>query len=174
MAAEAAPSRSNVGLHPALARIKRNLPKVARSLGFDARVTSGYRSPAKQRWLYNRWLQGLQAYPVAPPGTSDHERGLALDVVSTDTGKLVALLTEVGLFWAGESDPVHFSLVSRRGEATAKSGATASWTSEVSSSIPSFLDYIPGLGSLTSIVRDPWGVVKERGEQLLTAILGPF
>ncbi len=48
---------------------------------------------------------------MAPPGTSDHERGLALDVVSTDPDKLVALLTEVGLSWAGPSDPVHFSMI---------------------------------------------------------------
>lgn len=100
-----------MGLHPTLARIKRNLPGVARELGFSARVTSAYRSRSKQAWLYNRWLQGLQEYPVAPPGTSDHERGLALDVVSTNPDELVRLLTEVGLFWAGPSDPVHFSMV---------------------------------------------------------------
>lgn len=161
-------------LHPVLRTISRNLPKVARSLNFDARVTSGYRSPKKQAWLYNRWLQGLQSYPVAPPGTSDHEKGLALDVVSTDTGKLVALLTSAGLFWAGEADPVHFSLVSRRGEATAKKGAQQSWTSEVSSSIPAVLDYIPGVGTLTSIVRDPWSYAKSGAEKILTAILGPL
>lgn len=100
-----------MGLNPTLATIKRNLPGVARSLGFSARVTSAYRSRSKQAWLYNRWLQGLQEYPVAPPGTSDHERGLALDVVSTNPDELVRLLTEVGLFWAGPSDPVHFSMV---------------------------------------------------------------
>lgn len=98
-------------LHPTLRAISRNLPSVARSLGFSARVTSGYRSRAKQTWLYNRWLAGLQEYPVAPPGTSDHEKGLALDVVSTDPDALVALLREVGLYWAGPSDPVHFSMV---------------------------------------------------------------
>lgn len=108
------------GLHPALAAIKRNLPGVAREMGFQARVTSGYRSRAKQAWLYNRWLQGLQEYPVAPPGTSDHEKGLALDVVSTNPDALVSLLTEVGLFWAGPSDPVHFSLVSHQGPAQAQ------------------------------------------------------
>lgn len=98
-------------LHPTLATIKRNLPRVARELGFSARVTSGYRSTKKQAWLYDRYLRGLQEYPVAPPGTSDHERGLALDVVSTDPDKLVALLTEVGLTWAGPSDPVHFTMI---------------------------------------------------------------
>lgn len=96
-------------LHPDLVAVKRNLPKVARSQGFEARVTSGYRSTKKQAWLYDRYLRGLQEYPVAPPGTSDHEKGLALDVVSTNTTKLVALLASVGLSWAGPTDPVHFS-----------------------------------------------------------------
>jgi len=163
-----------VGLHPALSAIRRNLPRVARSQGFDARVTSAYRSPAKQAWLYNRWLQGLQAYPVAPPGTSDHERGLALDVVSTNTPALVALLTNAGLFWAGEADPVHFSLVSHRGENTSKSGVRASYVSEVGSKLPAFLDYIPALGSITSAIRDPWAKAKSGAELLLTAILGPL
>lgn len=99
------------GLNPTLAAIKRNLPSVARSMGFQARVTSGYRSRAAQTKLYNRYLAGLQPYPVAVPGTSDHEKGLALDVVSTDTEKLVSLLTEVGLRWAGPSDPVHFTMI---------------------------------------------------------------
>lgn len=100
-----------MALHPTLAAIKRNLPKVAKANGFQARVTSGYRTRAAQKKLYDRYLQGLQPYPVAKPGTSDHEKGLALDVVSTDTNKLVALLTDVGLFWAGPTDPVHFSMV---------------------------------------------------------------
>lgn len=101
-----------MGLHPDLAAVKRNLPKVARSMGFEARVTSGYRSYKKQAWLYDRYQRGLQEYPVAPPGTSDHEKGLALDVVSTDTTKLVSLLASVGLSWAGPTDPVHFYFAS--------------------------------------------------------------
>lgn len=98
-------------LNPTLAKIKRNLPSVAKAAGFQARVTSAYRTKAAQTKLYNRWLAGLQQYPVAKPGTSDHEKGLALDVVSTDTTKLVSLLTAVGLTWAGPSDPVHFALI---------------------------------------------------------------
>jgi len=109
------------GLHPVLRTISRNLPRVARAGGFDARVTSGYRSTAKQAKLYQRWISGLHPYPVAPPGTSDHEKGYALDVVSTNTDKLVSLLTSVGLFWGGPSDPVHFSLLAHTSEASAKS-----------------------------------------------------
>lgn len=98
-------------LHPFVAKIKRNLPRAAVAEGFRARVTSGYRSYAKQKWLYDRYLRGLQPYPVAPPGTSDHEKGIALDVVSTDTAKLARLLTSVGFRWGGPADPVHFVLV---------------------------------------------------------------
>lgn len=116
-------------LHPSLATIKRNLPAVARSMGFQARVTSAYRSPAKQAQLYQRYLAGLQPYPVAPPGTSDHETGMALDVVSTDLPKLVALLTSVGLFWGGPSDPVHFSLKAPQIANQPQIGRESFWTS---------------------------------------------
>jgi len=118
-----------VPLHPTLRAISRNLPSVARGLGFSARITSGYRSTKKQAQLYQRYLQGLQPYPVAPPGTSDHERGLALDVVSTDPDQLVSLLTSVGLFWAGPADPVHFSLVAPQIEAQPQIRQKSFWES---------------------------------------------
>jgi len=104
----------STGLSPKLAKIAKNLPKVAKSLGFDARVTSGYRSHAKQKKLYDLYKAGLHPYPVAYPGTSDHEYGLAIDVVSSNLDALVALLTEAGLFWAGPTDNVHFSMLDRR------------------------------------------------------------
>jgi len=107
-------------LHPYLATIRRNLPRVAQSMGFQARVTSAYRSTKKQAELYRRYQAGLQPYPVAPPGTSMHEKGLALDVVSTDTNKLVSLLTSAGLSWAGQADPVHFQLSGLKSQAKPK------------------------------------------------------
>jgi len=47
------------------------------------------------------------AYPVAKPGTSLHEAGLAVDLVSDDN----AWLGEVWQYWGGQwspSDVVHF------------------------------------------------------------------
>lgn len=164
------------GLHPVLRTISRNLPRVARSLGFQARITSGYRSPKKQAALYQRYLQGLMPYPVAPPGTSDHEKGLAIDVVSTDTPKLVDLLTSVGLFWAGEGDPVHFSLVSHQGENIQGSGQSAfkAWKSGPGSSVPEWATAVPGVGGAFSFLSDPLAYLKEQGETLLTVLLGPL
>lgn len=123
-------------LHPYLATIRRNLPRSAAMMGFQARVTSGYRSTKKQAELYRRYQAGLMPYPVAPPGSSLHEKGLALDIVSTDTQKLVALLTSAGLSWAGEDDPVHFQLAALKSQAKAKKkestlGQILDWTSWV-------------------------------------------
>jgi len=98
-------------LNPKLVKIAKNLPRVAREMGFTAKVTSGFRSRAKQKELWENWKAGASPYPAARPGTSDHERGLAIDVVSNNEKLLVALLTEAGLYWAGESDPIHFTMV---------------------------------------------------------------
>ena len=97
-------------LHPKLKTIARNLPRVARSHGFRVRITSGWRSYQTQMKLYNDWYRGLSPYPVARPGTSRHEKGMALDILSTNTGALVSLLNSVGLRWGGPSDPVHFEI----------------------------------------------------------------
>jgi hypothetical protein len=60
--------------------------------------------------LYNDWYRGLSKYPVARPGTSRHEKGMALDILSTNTGALVAMLNSVGLVWGGPADPIHFEI----------------------------------------------------------------
>ena len=99
-------------LHPKLKTISRNLFRVAKALGFQVRITSGYRSYAQQNYLYRQYQAGLSNYPVNPPGTSKHEKGMALDILSTNTEALVSLLTSVGLAWGGPSDAIHFEIPS--------------------------------------------------------------
>lgn len=87
------------------------LVDVAKALDLDPRVTSTVRSRRKQKELYNRYLAGQSRFPAARPGTSRHERGLAIDMVSRDP----ALLGQywqyyVGGKWAGPSDWVHYEL----------------------------------------------------------------
>lgn len=153
-------------LNPTLATIRRNLPAVARSLGFSARVTSAYRSRSKQAWLYNRWLAGLQEYPVAPPGTSDHEKGLALDVVSTNLGKLVDLLTSVGLSWAGPNDPVHFSMIGPQiaAQPQKKKKSTVVHVAEEL--------FTPPPLKMVQFFKDPIATVKENVELAIQVVLG--
>jgi hypothetical protein len=79
-------------------------------------VTSARRSTADQRRLYQRWLKGQSALPALPPGRSQHERGLAVDMVRLNIDpqddELLAALgqawREAGGVWGGEVDPVHF------------------------------------------------------------------
>lgn len=52
--------------------------QIAASIG--GKVTSGVRSREKQEQLYADKLAGRHAGPVAKPGTSDHERGQAIDI----------------------------------------------------------------------------------------------
>lgn len=95
---------------------------------YDAsvRVSSGYRSSTEQARLYRRYLAGLMPGPVAPPGQSKHELGLAIDVwspawdASFDASNPPSVLVAAGQAWeaAGgtwgghfktvDPDPIHF------------------------------------------------------------------
>lgn len=78
--------------------------------GIAYTITSVYRSPQKQAALYERWLKGQNKYPVAPPGTSRHELGRAMDVVMPDWAyePVGQLWKRLGGQWS-PSDEIHFS-----------------------------------------------------------------
>lgn len=92
------------GLAPAM------LAALARAdglLGHPVHVVSGLRTRAEQQDLWDR--RHTNPYPVAPPGTSDHERGLAVDVPRDAAGALAAIGPLAGLCQPlPETDPVHF------------------------------------------------------------------
>jgi hypothetical protein len=98
------------GLAPAM---RAALARAEQLLGGPVPVTSGFRSAREQARLWDR--RATNRYPVAPPGTSMHERGLAIDVASAFAGRLAAVGRDAGLcrpFPA--TDPVHFELCDRR------------------------------------------------------------
>jgi D-alanyl-D-alanine carboxypeptidase. len=77
------------------------------SIGVPARVTSTVRSRAEQERLYAG--RAHNRYPVARPGTSAHERGLAFDISAPEWALTMAGLMAPtwGLRWSA-ADPVHF------------------------------------------------------------------
>jgi hypothetical protein len=105
-------SASLSALIPEMQEPARALVDAAGSARLNPRVTSTLRSRAEQKRLYDRYLQGLQRLPVAPPGRSAHEFGYAFDMIVTPW----EALTDVGYtwqswggVWGGEfNDPVHF------------------------------------------------------------------
>lgn len=98
-------SRPN-GLAPAM---RAALARAGQLLGAPVPVTSGFRSPSDQRRLWLR--RATNPYPVAAPGTSMHERGLAVDVPAGIADRLAALAPQSGLCRPYPvADPVHFEV----------------------------------------------------------------
>lgn len=108
---------SFAGLIPELRDAASALVNVAREYGLNPVVTSVRRSYATQKRLYDlrqRTLNGTlrpgespQKYPVAYPGTSDHEIGWAFDLVSDDNAWLGSVWRSWGGLW-NPGDAVHF------------------------------------------------------------------
>lgn len=100
------PSARRTGLAPAT---RAALARAGKVLGETVPISSGFRSPAEQRRLWSG--RAANRYPVAPPGTSMHERGLAVDVPAAFADRLAAVGPSVGLCRPyPRTDPVHFEL----------------------------------------------------------------
>lgn len=98
--------------HEVLARVQAML-RDARAAGFRSTITSGYRTVAEQRRLYEARQRGEHPLPVAPPGCSEHNWGVAVDLVTEIPAReLEAVARYYGLRWAGPADPVHFGVFS--------------------------------------------------------------
>jgi hypothetical protein len=94
------------GLAPAM---RASLARAEQLLGRPVPITSGYRSSAQQGDLWAH--RAGNPYPVAPPGDSMHERGLAIDVPPDFVDVLLGVAAEAGLCQPyRESDPIHFEV----------------------------------------------------------------
>lgn len=113
-----------------------------RAAGFDPMICSAYRSQAEQEWLFDRKVrtltgQGMSpeaarkeaALSVAVPGTSEHQLGLALDIVARDY------------------------LVLNDSQATTQ---TQQWLMEHSWKYGFILRYPEGTTDITGIIYEPW------------------
>lgn len=99
------------GLNPRVARVMSALLRAARASGIRVQVTSVRRSRTKQARLYRAYLRGDHPLPVAAPGTSYHQRGLAVDLVTSPNvnSALGRIWERLGGTYGGRfNDPVHF------------------------------------------------------------------
>ena len=100
---------------PSEVRIAVNSARLAaRARGFEAIVTSAKRTRLEQQSLFDQFQLGNRRFPVAAPGTSRHEIGLAIDMVALPAvhlPELVEIMRSVGFRWAGPSDFVHFDFI---------------------------------------------------------------
>lgn len=93
-----------------------SLLRFARKFG-PYRFTSTCRSRTKQAELYASFLAGESEFPVAAPGHSAHEQGLAVDIARQDIDPYRDLVLHfIGASWRqadpslrwSEKDPIHF------------------------------------------------------------------
>lgn len=105
------------GLSQADPRVRKHFTAIfqlAQLINPRAYVSSVKRDSKKQSDLYDAWLAGRSKYPAAPPGTSKHELGLAVDIGGMTDSQL-AYLGQVWRSWGGRwggtfrnRDPIHF------------------------------------------------------------------
>lgn len=77
--------------------------------GNKIQINSAHRSDEDQQRLYDAWIKGgQQGMPVAKPGTSLHNRGLAVDIQNYNDPVAVKAFNEQGLSQKVKNDPVHF------------------------------------------------------------------
>ncbi len=126
-------------LNPLLAANVKSLQQYLLAYGVRTTVTSGCRSYASQAKLYN--ARATNPFPVSPPGSSSHEKGLAIDLVVTSfsqqgesrwvsvtlgtdvwyelTAQIMKLAPAFNLtFPAGWQDPIHIQNGLPRGMGT--------------------------------------------------------
>jgi hypothetical protein len=97
---------SATGLAPAM---KAALARAEQLLGQPVPITSGFRSTDAQAVLYAN--RATNPYPVAPPGSSMHERGLAVDVPADFVPRLLEVAPRAGLCHPFPvDDPIHFEV----------------------------------------------------------------
>lgn len=126
----------------------RDLVDVASRAGVLPRVTSTLRSRTYQARLYRDYLAGRNPYPVAPPGASAHELGLAFDMVTSP----MRALTDLGSVWEGWGgvwggrfgDEVHFEFPGASQHATAAQPPPGSSAAKV-------CDFVLGLSPLGGV-----------------------
>ena len=110
------PPRDRCALSPEMAVLAPQLLSAARSIDPSFRITSSCRTRQQQTQLYNEFLRGESRLPVAPPGKSLHELGLAVDLARDIDPYADAALASLGRWWSdagfgwSHSDPVHFQL----------------------------------------------------------------
>lgn len=104
--ARARPLDEASGLAPAM---RAAVARAEQLLGRSVPITSGRRSRAEQAALWA--ARGRNRFPVARPGFSKHERGLAVDVPVSFVPILVRVASAAGLCRPyPAADPVHFEL----------------------------------------------------------------
>lgn len=153
-----------------------DLQQDAADAGIPNQMISGDRSVAKQQQLWNLRQAGQWPNPVAYPGSSMHNRGLAADVAATNPsqqGQLVGMAREP---WRGISpganfnDPNHFQMGNANGgpvPAPVTAQAKPSVAPTPGTSLSTQSPYANVIGALSDVAAKPF-------DQMASALSGGY
>ena len=96
-------------------------------LGVDLTIVSGFRSAAEQQAIWDSTPAERRGTWVAPPGTSNHNKGLAIDHAPNSTPQMRAIAARLGLNYPMDYEPWHVEPADARagGSATATAAGSA-------------------------------------------------
>lgn len=102
------------GLQPAFALRAAALYGALWLAGLNPKITSGYRDPAKQKAMRERWDAGDRAGLRARPAlTSTHTEGIGIDIVSKNEKLAADIAVALGLragYYFTTPDPGHYDM----------------------------------------------------------------
>lgn len=106
--------REVFSLEPLAASFLRGAISELGRIGLSPIIISTRRTFAEQTILYRSWLDGTHPFPVAVPGTSRHEQGLAVDLkpsVPGCRGTTNEVMSRFSYRWAGPQDANHYDFI---------------------------------------------------------------
>ena len=102
-------------LNPAMQDKLISAAKELQGSGKKLKLNSAVRSSEKQKQLYDDYVSGKSKLPAALPGTSLHEKGLAVDIQNYDDAQVLEVLRRNGLVNPIAGDKPHFIMGARTG-----------------------------------------------------------
>jgi len=119
------------GLNPEL---QKRLMAASEVYGKPLTITSGFRTFDEQKKLYDDYKAGRSRWPAAPPGSSKHGKGMAVDLAEYADTAAVRALASQGVVQTVKGDLPHFEIAGL--QTAAASGSSSAIGTSVQSSPP--------------------------------------
>jgi hypothetical protein len=154
--------------------LQKRLMAASEVYGKPLTVNSGYRSSADQQRLYDESVRagrpgkGPNGMPIAKPGSSSHEKGMAVDIQEYKDPKAVAALRSQGLIQTVSGDPVHFEVPGPKTEAA--SGSSAASGTAVQSSAPTTTAMSSSDDTLIRVMVDMRNTINTKMQEMVDKV----